>query len=58
MLVIFGLMAANGKPDAIETQAREVRDQALVEMRESMAVAALLNPGRPGRRSELQDAGR
>jgi hypothetical protein len=44
MLVIFGLIAVNGKPDRIEIQAREVRDLALLEMRESMAVSALLNP--------------
>ncbi len=44
MLAIFGVIAVNGKPDRIETQAREVRDLALIEMRESMAVAALLNP--------------
>ena len=44
MLVIFGVIALNGKPDRIEIEARELRDRALVEMRESMAVAALLNP--------------
>jgi hypothetical protein len=44
MLAIFGVMAASSKPDRIETQAREVRDLALLEMRESMAVSALLNP--------------
>ncbi len=44
MLVIFGVIAANGKPDRIETEARDLRDRALVEMRESMAVTALLNP--------------
>ncbi len=44
MLVIFGVMAATSKPDRIEIEARDIRDRALIEMRESMAVAALLNP--------------
>ena len=44
MLAVFGLIALNSKPGAIETEARELRDRALVEMRESVAIAALLNP--------------
>ena len=44
MLLIFGLIAANSKPGAIESEARLLRDRALLEMRESMAVGALVNP--------------
>ena len=44
MLLVFGLIALNSKPGAIEAEARELRDRALVEMRESVAIAALLNP--------------
>lgn len=44
MVLIFGLIAAKSTPARVETQAREVRDQALLEMRESLAVGALLNP--------------
>ena len=43
-LLVFGLIAAKSAPGKIEAEAREVRDRALIEMRESMAVAALLNP--------------
>ena len=44
MLLIFGLVASSSKAGRIETEAREVRDRALLEMRESLAVSALLNP--------------
>ena len=44
MLLIFGLVASSSKASRIETEAREVRDQALLEMRESLAVSALLHP--------------
>ncbi len=44
MLLIFGLIAAKSQPGRIEVQAREVRDRALLEMRESLAISALLNP--------------
>ena len=44
MLLIFGMIAAKSTPDRIEKEARDVRDQALLEMRESLAVGALLNP--------------
>jgi hypothetical protein len=44
MLAIFGSIAASSKPDRIETEAREVRDRALVEMREALAVTALVSP--------------
>ena len=44
LLVIFGLMAKSGAPDLVERQAKEIRDQALVGMRESVALSALLSP--------------
>lgn len=44
MAGIFGSIAASSKPDRIEAEARVVRDQALLEMRESVAISALLNP--------------
>ena len=44
LLAVFGTIALKSTPNRIETQAREIRDQALVEMRESVAVGALLNP--------------
>ena len=44
LLLIFGIIASSSKAGRIETEAREVRDQALVEMRESVAVSALLHP--------------
>ncbi len=44
MLLVFGIIAANSRPGRIEGEAREVRDRALLEMRESLAIAALLNP--------------
>ena len=40
----FGVLAARGGPDAVEQEAKLVRDQAIVEMRESMAVATLVGP--------------
>ena len=44
MLLIFGLVASSSKAGATEASAREVRDQALIEMRESLAISALLSP--------------
>ncbi len=44
MLVVFGLVASSSKPGKTEADAREVRDLALLEMRESLAVSALLHP--------------
>ncbi len=41
---LFGSFALRGAPDAVEIQAREIRDQALLEMRESVAIGALLSP--------------
>ncbi len=44
LLLVFGIIASSSKPSRVETEAREVRDQALIEMRESLAVGALLSP--------------
>ena len=44
MLAVFGAIAASSKPDRIEIEARELRDRALLEMREALAVDALLSP--------------
>ena len=47
VMIVFVVFAVRGAPDAIEAEARAIRDQALTEMRESLAVSALLGP--PGR---------
>ena len=44
MALVFGLVAAKSTPGRIETEARDLRDRALIEMRESVAVSALLHP--------------
>lgn len=41
---VFGVLALRGAPDRMETEAKAIRDQALAEMRESLAVTALLSP--------------
>ena len=41
---IFGLLAKSGAPDAVEAEAKLVRDEALIGMRQSLAVSALLSP--------------
>ena len=41
---IFGLLAKSSAPDRIEAEAKTVRDDALVGMRQSVAVSALLSP--------------
>ncbi len=41
---LFGVLAARGAPDAIELEAKLVRDQAIAEMRESVAISALVGP--------------
>ena len=41
---VFGILAARGAPDAVEQEAKLVRDQAIAEMRESMVVATLVGP--------------
>jgi hypothetical protein len=42
--VLFGVLAMRDAPDAIETEARQLRDQSLGGMRESLAIATLLGP--------------
>ena len=42
--IIFLALAARGSPDTLEVEARTIRDQALLEMRESLAVSAILSP--------------
>jgi predicted ferric reductase len=42
--VIFGILAARGAPDSVEIEAKLVRDQAISEMRSSLAFAALAGP--------------
>ena len=44
VLAVFGLLAVVSKPGRVEVQAQEIRDRALIEMRESVAISALLNP--------------
>lgn len=44
LLAIFGLMAKGGAPDRVEAEAKIIRDEALVGMRQSVAVSALLSP--------------
>jgi hypothetical protein len=41
--VIFGLLASRSSPDAIEVEAKLLRDQSLRAMRQSLAVATLLS---------------
>ena len=41
---IFGLMAKSSAPDHVEAEAKVIRDEALVGMRQSLAVSALLSP--------------
>ena len=52
MLAVFGMVALRSIPDKLEVEAREIRDRSLVEMRESVAIGALLSPlGRVAGRS-------
>ena len=44
LTIIFGVFAARGAPDALEAEAKIIRDQALSEMRESVAITALMSP--------------
>ena len=44
MALIFILLAARGAPDPLEVEARAIRDQAILEMRESLTIGAILNP--------------
>ena len=41
---LFAVLALRGAPDRVETEAKAIRDQALSEMKESLAITALLSP--------------
>ncbi len=42
--LLFGALALRGTPDRLEAEAKTIRDQALAEMKESLAITALLSP--------------
>jgi uncharacterized membrane protein len=42
--IILGVMAMRSSPDAVEQEARQVRDRALAQMKDAVAMAALLGP--------------
>jgi hypothetical protein len=42
--LLFGLLAAKSTPGPVEAEAKVIRDQALSEMKESLAIAAILSP--------------
>ena len=44
LLGLFAVFALRGAPDAVEIEAKLVRDQALAEMKESLAIGAILSP--------------
>ena len=44
LAVLFLVLALKGAPDTLEVEARAIRDQALSEMKESLAITALLSP--------------
>ena len=44
MTALFAVLALRGAPDRVETEAKVIRDQALAEMKESLAITALLSP--------------
>ena len=44
LAAIFLFLALRGGPDAVEIEAAAIRDDALVEMRESLAIGAILSP--------------
>ena len=41
-LVVFGVLAARGAPDSVETEAKQIREQALIEMRQSLTVMSVV----------------
>jgi hypothetical protein len=41
---LFLVLAFRGSPDTLEIEAATIRDQALLEMRESLAIGAILSP--------------
>ena len=42
--IVFGILAARGAPDAVEVEAKQLRDQSLGAMKESLAIATLIGP--------------
>ena len=42
--IVFAVLALRGAPDRVEADAKVIRDQALAEMKESVAITALLSP--------------
>ncbi len=44
LAVIFGLLASRDTPDPIEIEAKNLREQALNEMKQSLAVVAMVGP--------------
>ena len=42
--ILFVVLALRGAPDLIEIEARQVRDEALAELRETMLVSAVMGP--------------
>jgi hypothetical protein len=50
LALIFGLLAIRGGPDAVEAEAKLLRDQSLGAIKESLVFASLLGP--PGRLAE------
>ncbi len=44
LLVVFAMFALRGAPDPVEAEARLVRDEALAEMKQSLAVTAIVSP--------------
>lgn len=44
LALLFGVMAMRSAPDAMEEEARMVRDRALDQMKEALALAAIIGP--------------
>ncbi len=44
LVIIFGLLALRDVPDPIEVEAKVLREQVLTEMKESLAIIALVGP--------------
>ncbi len=44
LAAVFLVLALRGAPDLVEAQARQVRDEALAELRETMLVSAVMGP--------------
>ena len=41
-LIVFGIMALRSTPDSIETEAKQIREQAVIEMRQSLTVMSVV----------------